>query len=84
MQLINAAYYTRTLWIHTGVIYNAKKTTLPMLDFVQRNLLLVYFHKEYVENQQRALTTADSGRHFSIDFPRHQIISEFCPARMLN
>jgi hypothetical protein len=42
-----------------------KKTTLPMLDFVQRNLLLlVYFHEEYVENQQRALMTAYSGRHF--------------------
>ena len=36
-----------------------------MLDLVQRNLLLlVNFHEEYVENQQRALMIADSGRHF--------------------
>ena len=65
MQLINAAYYARTLWIHTGVMYSAKKWTLSILDLVQRNLLLlVYFHEEYDENQQRALMIAECGRHF--------------------
>jgi len=52
-----------TLDTHWGDIQR-KKPTIPMLDFVQRNLLLVYFHEEYIENQQRALMTAYSGRHF--------------------
>jgi hypothetical protein len=51
-----------TLNTHWGDIQH-KITTLPMLDFVQRNLLLVYFHEKYVE-KIRALMTADSGRHF--------------------
>jgi hypothetical protein len=35
-----------------------------MLDLVQRKfLLLEYFLEEYVENQQRALMLADSGRY---------------------
>lgn len=63
MQIINAVYYTRTLWTHMGWNTNANINPYHVGSCIKKLLLLVYFHEEYVENQQRVLMLADSGIH---------------------